>query len=92
MPSLRKSKSARHRRNHQLLDILTSEIPIIAFDAKAAASYGKLRANLEKTGKLIGPNDMLITADALSLGLVLVTDNVRKFRRVKGLKVENWRK
>jgi tRNA(fMet)-specific endonuclease VapC len=84
-------KSARRRRNHRLLDTLTSEIHIHDFDVAAAGSYGKIRASLEKKGKLIGPNDMLIAAHALSLGLVLVTDNVREFRRVKGLKVENWR-
>ena len=85
-------KSARHRRNHQHLDALFNEIPVHNFDAEAAASYGKIRAKLEKKGKPIGPNDMLIAAHALSLGLVLVTDNVRELRRVKDLRVENWRK
>jgi tRNA(fMet)-specific endonuclease VapC len=84
-------KSSRRTRNHQLLDRLFSEITVSDFDVDAASTYGKLRAYLEKKGTLIGPNDMLIAAHALSLGLVFVTDNVREFRRVKGLKVENWR-
>ncbi len=84
-------KSAKVRRNHELLNVLTGEIPYRDFDIAAAALYGKLRASLEKKGKPIGPNDMLIAAHALSLGLVLVTDNVSEFARVEGLKLENWR-
>lgn len=84
-------KSARRRHNHQLLDTLVSEIPIKDFDTHAATACGKLRANLEKKGVTVGANDMLIGAHALSLGLVLVSDNLREFRRVKGLQVESWR-
>ena len=84
-------KSARPRRNHDLLDTLTAEIPCREFDARAASFYGKVRSALEHRGRPIGPNDMLIAAHALSLGLVLVTDNVREFGRVKELTVENWR-
>lgn len=84
-------KSARPRANHARLDILVAEITCLDFDLPAAAAYGGLRARLHAKGTPIGPNDMLIAAQALSRGLVLVTDNVREFRRVKGLKVENWR-
>lgn len=84
-------KSAKSSRNHGLLNVLTSEIPSRDFDTAAATVYGKVRASLEKLGKPIGPNDMLIAAHALSLGLVLVSDNVGEFKRVKGLKLENWR-
>lgn len=84
-------KSARYRHNHGLLDVLTNEIPVKDFDDDAARTYGKVRTWLEKKGTLIGPNDLLIASHALSLGIVLVSDNVREFRRVKGLKVENWR-
>ncbi len=55
------------------------------------ASFGRLRAALERPGKPIGPYDMLIAAQALSRGLVLVTDNVDEFGRIEGLQVENWR-
>ena len=84
-------KSARATRNHRLVDVLAEEIPGRDFDRAAAKSYGKLRATLEKKGRLIGPNDMLIAAHALSLDLVLVTDNVDEFQCVRGLAVENWR-
>jgi tRNA(fMet)-specific endonuclease VapC len=52
--------------------------------------YARLRAELERTGNLIGPNGLLIAAQAISLGLILVTDNEREFLRVPGLQVENW--
>ena len=52
--------------------------------------YGELRADLEKRGTTIGPNDMLIAAHALMLDCVVVTANVREFSRVHGLRVENW--
>ena len=84
-------KSARPRRNHRLLDVMIDEIPCRDFDSLAASTYGKVRAALEKKGELIGSSDMLIAAHALSLGLVLVSDNVREFQRVKGLKLDNWR-
>lgn len=84
-------KSENPRRNHDRLDVLINEIPTRDFDSAAASSYGRIRAALEKKGQPIGPNDMLIAAHASSLGLALVTDNVREFKRVKGLKVENWR-
>jgi tRNA(fMet)-specific endonuclease VapC len=84
-------KSGKPSRNHKLLDVLTNEIPGRDFDSAAASTYGQLRATLEKKGKPIGPNDMLIAAHALALGLVLVSDNVSEFKRVRGLKLENWR-
>ena len=83
--------SAHPKRNHARLDVLVGEIDCLDFDLDAAAAYGRLRAALEASGHPIGPNDMLIGAHALSQGLVLVTDNVKKFRRIRGLKIENWR-
>ena len=65
-------------------------IEIASYDDKAARSYGKVRGTMEKEGKLIGALDMLIAAHALSLNLVLVTNNEREFKKVPGLKVENW--
>lgn len=83
--------SSRRRAHHARIDALLEEIECLDFDVRAAASYGRVRAGLEAVGTPIGPNDMLIAAHALSRGLTVVTDNVREFRRVKGLKVENWR-
>ena len=56
----------------------------------ADRDYSALRLDLEKRGRPIGPNDLLIAAHALALGATLVTDNVREFSRVRGLKIENW--
>jgi tRNA(fMet)-specific endonuclease VapC len=53
-------------------------------------AYAALRTDLERRGQIIGQNDLLIAAHALALDAILVTDNVREFKRVKGLKIENW--
>lgn len=80
-------RSARPKANHSRVDALVAEIQCLDFDLEAASTYGRVRARLEAAGKPIGPNDLLIAAHALSRRLVLVTDNVREFRRVRGLKV-----
>ena len=84
-------KSQNPARNHSRLDVFFGEMPCLEFDLAAATAYGVLRANLERRGRPIGAHDMLIAAHALSTGLVLVTDNVREFTRVRALTVENWR-
>jgi tRNA(fMet)-specific endonuclease VapC len=83
--------SGRRRSNHARIDALLEEIETLDFDLRAAATYGRVRAQLEAGGTPIGPNDMLIAAHALSRRLTVVTDNTAEFGRVKGLKVENWR-
>jgi tRNA(fMet)-specific endonuclease VapC len=83
--------SARRRANHARIDALIEELEPLDFDLRAAAAYGKVRAQLEAGGTPIGPNDMLIAAHALSQGLTVITDNTAEFGRVKGLKVDNWR-
>lgn len=52
--------------------------------------YAEIRSHLERQGKTIGANDMLIAAHALALDLILVTDNVDEFKRVPGLSIETW--
>ena len=54
------------------------------------AAYGRIRLQLEREGRPIGGNDLLIAAQAVALGLIVVTDNQAEFARVKGLKSENW--
>ena len=85
-------KSVHRQRNHARLDVFLAEIPCVDFDRNAASIYGRVRTALEKRGALIGPYDLQIAAHALALGLVLVSDNVREVRRVRALKVENWRR
>jgi tRNA(fMet)-specific endonuclease VapC len=65
-------------------------MPVLDFPADAAREYASLRAALKRQGTPIGNNDMLVAAHALHLGLTLVTNNVREFSRVPGLKIENW--
>lgn len=84
-------KSARPRANHELLDAFLADVPAVDFNLRAASEYGRLRAALERAGTPIGPNDMLIAAQALAIGAVVVTDNDSEFKRVGGLQVENWR-
>ncbi len=82
-----KSGSAR---NHTALEKFLSPLTVLDYDQAAARKYGELRAYLDKQGTPIGPLDQQIAAHALSLGLTLVTNNLREFERVPGLIVENW--
>jgi tRNA(fMet)-specific endonuclease VapC len=84
-------RSEKRLANHQRLDVLTDEIQCLDLDLAAAQAYGRIRSALEAEGNLIGPYDMMIGAHALSKELILVTDNERKFRRIPGLEIENWR-
>ena len=84
------SKSQRFRQNHEALDLFLAPLEMMTFDESAAIAYGEIRAQLEKAGDPIGPLDMLIAGQAKSLNVVLVTNNVREFKKVKGLKIEAW--
>ena len=84
------AKSAFPERNQQALAAFTLPLEILPFDAPAAAAYGPIRATLERQGTPIGAMDLLIAAHAVSLDVILVTNNVREFGRVPGLQVENW--
>jgi len=69
---------------------LLDEIEVLPFEVPADAEYGRIRAELERSGKPIGGNDLLIAAQALALGATIVTANGQEFSRVRGLQVENW--
>jgi len=84
------AKSEKRETSRDALERIIAALTIINFDAGAAERYGELRAALEIKGKTIGPLDALIAAHALSLNLILVTNNTREFARVRGLKIENW--
>lgn len=85
-------KSLHVQQNQDALSGFIVPLEIASFDEKAVDEYGKIREQLEKKGQPIGSMDMLIGAHALSLGLTLVTNNTKEFRRIKSLKVENWTK
>lgn len=84
------SKSTQPRRNLEALKQFIAPLEVALFDRQAAVAYGRIRVGLEKKGRPIGAMDLLIAAQALSLGVRLVTNNEREFRRVPGLRVENW--
>jgi tRNA(fMet)-specific endonuclease VapC len=72
------------------VEALLDEIEVLPFDAPADADYGALRVALEEAGTPIGSNDLLIAAHARAAGATVVTANLAEFKRVRGLKVENW--
>ncbi len=82
--------SADPARNEQALIRFLAPLSIVPFEGSAASEYGKIRAGLQSKGTPIGPLDMLITAHARAETMVLVTNNVREFERVPGLRLENW--
>ena len=65
-------------------------VPALPLPESAAEAYGFIRAELERRGEMVGPNDLWIAAHALASGLTLVTNNEKEFRRVRGLKIQNW--
>ena len=72
------------------IEIVLSPILVLPLEPPVDAHYADIRAALERAGTPIGPNDLLIAAQARALGLTLVTGNIREFSRVPGLVVENW--
>lgn len=72
------------------LQAVLGALEIVPLQEPADITYGELRARLEKSGRLIGANDRLIAAQALTLDYILVTDNEKEFARVKDLRRENW--
>jgi tRNA(fMet)-specific endonuclease VapC len=72
------------------VEAFLSEVPVLPFDVPAYGQYGSIRTELAAAGRLIGSNDLLITAHACTLGATVVTANVGEFQHVRGLKVENW--
>jgi tRNA(fMet)-specific endonuclease VapC len=83
-------KSKQVEANVAKLNELGELIQILPFDQKAAILYGDVRSTLEKKGNIIGSNDLLIAAHALSLDCILVSNNEKEFKRVDGLRIENW--
>jgi tRNA(fMet)-specific endonuclease VapC len=72
------------------VDDLLGEIDVLAFDIPTDGEYGKIRSELEAAGTPIGGNDLLIAAHARATGATVVTANAEEFKRIRGLKVENW--
>ena len=76
--------------NQPAIDALTRHVTVLDWPRAAAEHYADIRADLKKRGQIIGGNDLLIAAHARYLNATLVTNNVREFKRVKQLLVDNW--
>lgn len=72
------------------LELVLGALRILPLEAPAEVVYSAIRADLEREGQMIGGNDLLIAAHALTAGATLVTDNERELRCIEGLSVENW--
>jgi len=84
------AKSQQSEKNRIALNQFLITLEIVKFDEKASNIYGGVRAELERKGLVIGAMDMLIAAHAISLDLILVTNNVKEFSRIPNLRLENW--
>lgn len=83
-------KSMAVEKNRIAMSLFLSPITILQFDERAAEEYGRIKAELEKKGTPIDPMDTLIASHTKSRGLIIVTNNTRKFNRVAGLTIEDW--
>ncbi len=83
-------KSVSRVRSIEAFEEFRMNVPVAPLSDAVGPAYGKLRAQLQANGNLIGPNDLWIAAHALSGDFVLATNNEREFSRIEGLKVENW--
>lgn len=83
-------KSAKPDHNLNQAEEFVSRLEVLEYGLKAAAHHGDIRADLERKGTPIGVNDLHIAGHARSEGLILVTNNMREFERVKALRLENW--
>ena len=77
-------------KRRRTIDLLLNEFPVFPWTLEAADQCGEIAAHLQQTGQPIGNMDTQIAAHALALGLPLVTHNTRHFKRVPGLKIEDW--
>lgn len=84
------AKSTCPEQNTLALSRFLAPFRILAFDTKAAYLYGIARVRLQSLGQIIGPYDLLIAAHALADDLTLVTNNIKEFKRVDGLRLESW--
>ncbi|WP_442947745.1 type II toxin-antitoxin system tRNA(fMet)-specific endonuclease VapC [Nostoc sp.] len=84
------AKSQQQEKNRIALMQFLLPLEIVEFNQASATIYGSIRSDLESRGLIIGAMDMLIASHALSLGVTLVTNNVREFSRIPTLLLENW--
>ena len=86
------ASTAKRKQNQITLDSLALHLAVLDWPQTAAKNYAEIRADLKKRGAQLGAADLMIAAHALAIDAIVVTNNVKDFGRVKGLKVENWTK
>lgn len=84
------AKSQQRQKAMERLSSLVTFLPVLSLTEDAVHAYGEIRARLESKGEIIGGNDLWIAAHAKAQGLILVTNKEREFKRIAGLKVQNW--
>jgi tRNA(fMet)-specific endonuclease VapC len=84
------ARSTRPAERRKDVEAFAARLETLQFDADAAAHFADIRADLQTRGLTIGPYDLLIAGHARSRGLMLITGNPREFRRVEGLRAEDW--
>ena len=87
---LRSKNQGKPNVNELVIDHFVSHLGVEEFDSLAADTYGELRAEIEARGQMIGAEDILIGAHAISLKCILVTNNIKEFKRLPGIQLENW--
>jgi tRNA(fMet)-specific endonuclease VapC len=83
-------KSKAQAKNRERVKQFVSTFEIVPFDEKACTTYAKVQYELERSGTPIGPMDLLIASISLTYNFILVTNNSQEFKKVKGIKLENW--
>ena len=85
-----RSGKANEAANQKAIALLQKAFPCLAFDEKAARHYARIRSDLQASGQMIGPNDLIIASIAMANDATLVTHNSSEFRRIPGLTLEDW--
>ena len=83
-------KSKAKKKNWEIVESFVSTFEIIPFDGESSRIYAKIRASLEEAGTPIGPMDLLIASISLANDFVLVTNNIKEFKRIKKIRLESW--
>ena len=86
------TNSSKPKKNQLALTEFLAPLEVLDFPSAAAVTFGEIRSRLKRSGTPIGSYDLLIAAHALEQGLTLVTNNLKEFKRVPGLELENWMK
>ena len=86
------ASTAKRKQNQITLDSLALHLAVLDWPQTAAKNYAEIRTDLKKRGAQLGAADLMIAAHAIAIDAIVVTNNVKDFGRVKGLKVENWTK